>query len=208
MGSLSRQISSASRVSLTIHTIVNTIDQPFASALVCAWLKRSLSIPCSFTHCHPFETCVTASHGTRIEASRHIRIPPMDAAAHAVDMYLLSPSVYPTSLLRTMPPALPVPDIQPAPPCETAHSNRRGIPHAHISAKGAPLRFRVSIVSNTRRWKEFSLVKAISVTAKFWPMQILGPPLKGTYCHGLGVHFSHRSGLKMAASAKESETGG
>ena len=79
----------------------------------------------------------------------------MDAAAHVVDMYLLSLSVSPTSLLRTMPPALPVPDIQPAPPCETAHSNRRGIPHAHISAKGAPLRFRVSIVSHSRRgWKE------------------------------------------------------
>lgn len=36
---------------------------------------------------------------------------------------------------------------------------------------------------------------AISVMAKFWPTQIRGPPLKGTYVHGRGVQQSHRSGL-------------
>ena len=49
---------------------------------------------------------------------------------------------------------------------------------------------------------------AISVMAKFWPMQILGPPLKGTYCQGFGVQLYQRSGLKMAGSAKVSDTAG
>lgn len=53
-----------------------------------------------------------------------------------------------------------------------------------------------------------TMVKAMDVMAKFCPMQMRGPPLNGTNCHGFGVQCSHRSGLKMAGCAKVSDTGG
>lgn len=46
-----------------------------------------------------------------------------------------------------------------------------------------------------------TMTYAISVRAKFWPTHILGPPLKGTYCHGRGCHWSQRSGLNSEGSA-------
>lgn len=117
--------------------------------------------------------------------------------------------VYFTASLRTMPPALLVLDSQPAQLCETELSNHHDIPRVHTFAAVVPL---FQHISNTLQvWVKlriFLLVKAISVTAKFWPMQILGPPLKGTYCQGLGVQCSQRSGLKIAGSAKVSEAGG
>lgn len=60
----------------------------------------------------------------------------------------------------------------------------------------------------TKSHSHHLLINAISVMAKFCPMQIRGPPLKGTNCHGLGVQWSHRSGLKIAGSANVSDTGG
>ena len=107
-----------------------------------------------------------------------------------------------------MPRALLVPDIQPAPLCGTEHPNRHDIPRVHIFVTGAPLFTQVNITMPQKGLARCLLVNAISVTAKFWPMHILGPPLKGTYCQGLGVQCSQRSGLKMAGSAKVSEAGG
>lgn len=40
----------------------------------------------------------------------------------------------------------------------------------------------------------------ISYSAYIWPAQSRGPPLKGRYVHGRGVHEFHRSGLNVVTS--------
>jgi len=46
----------------------------------------------------------------------------------------------------------------------------------------------------------------ISVNANCWPIQVLGPPLNGMYCHGFGDHESQRSGLNSDTSGPKMST--
>lgn len=83
------------------------------------------------------------------------------------------------------------------------------IAHRHSSSTECVSRHNKSFFHGLHKTSQHNLlINAISVMAKFCPMQIRGPPLKGTNCHGLGVQWSHRSGLKIAGSANVSDTGG